>query len=39
LLAKEVNYLFEIEIPGATDYAPIVSSNKEFLQDLIKKID
>lgn len=35
LLKREVDYLFEIEIPLATDYSPIVSSSKEFLESIL----
>lgn len=31
LLKEKVNYLFEIEIPGSLDYAPIISPNRDFL--------
>lgn len=36
LLKNECNYLFEINIPSATDYGTIISSNKEFLESLIE---
>ena len=41
LLLKECDYLFEINIPSATDYGTIISSNKEFLHRLLhnKEID
>ena len=41
LLLKECDYLFEIDIPSATDFGTIVSSNREFLQALLdnKEID
>jgi len=35
MLKKEVDYLFEIEIPYPADYAPIVSPDKEFLQSIL----
>lgn len=37
LLKDKIEYLFELEMPGAVDYAPIVSSDIEFLKELIKK--
>lgn len=41
LLAKECDYLYEIDIPSATDYGTLISSNREWLQSLIdnKEID
>lgn len=38
LLKEKVDYLFELEMPGAIDYAPIISPNREFLNNIIKKI-
>ncbi|RYF85392.1 MAG: hypothetical protein EON98_06715 [Chitinophagaceae bacterium] len=35
LLSKECDYLFEIDIPSATDYGTLVSSDKSFLQSLL----
>ena len=37
LLKNKVDYLFELELPGAIDYAPLVSPNIEFLETVIKK--
>jgi len=37
LLKSKLSYLFEIEIPGATDYAPLISSNISFLHSVIEK--
>lgn len=37
LLKSKVDYLFELELPGATDYAPLVSPNIEFLENVIKQ--
>ncbi|MEK6153136.1 hypothetical protein WIW50_07750 [Flavobacteriaceae bacterium 3-367] len=34
LLKKEVDYLFEIEIPYPSDYSPIVSPSEEFLKSI-----
>lgn len=39
LLSKEADYLFEVEIQSATDYAPIVSSSKQFLESLLINYD
>lgn len=39
LLTKECDYLFEIEIPSATDYGSIVSSNKGYLESLLGSPD
>ena len=35
LLLKECDYLFEIDIPSATDYGTLVSCNRDFLQSLL----
>lgn len=35
LLAKECDYLFEIDLPQATDYGTLVSSNRDYLQSLL----
>ena len=35
LLLKECDYLFEIDIPSATDYGTLVSSNRNYLQSLL----
>jgi hypothetical protein len=35
LLLKECDYLFEIDIPSATDYGTLISSNKNYLQSII----
>ena len=39
LLKSKIDYLFELEMPGATDYAPLISPNIEFLNDVIKKMN
>ncbi len=41
LLSKECDYLFEIDIPSATDYGTLRSSNKVWLESLLidKNID
>lgn len=41
LLKKECDYLFEIDIPSATDYGTLISSDKAWLQSLLddKAID
>lgn len=36
ILRNECDYLFELDIPSATDYGTIVSSNKEYLENLMK---
>lgn len=38
LLRDRVDYLFEIEIPGASDYAPMVSCNLDFIESVLKKL-
>lgn len=38
LLKNKIDYLFELELPGATDYAPIISPSENFLQSLIEKL-
>ncbi len=35
LLKKECDYLFEIDLPSAVDYGTLVSSNVDFLTDLL----
>lgn len=35
LLTEECDYLFHLDIPSATDYGTIVSSNKGYLQNLL----
>jgi hypothetical protein len=35
LLLKECDYLFEIDIPSATDYGTLISSNRDYLQSLL----
>jgi hypothetical protein len=35
LLSKECDYLFEIDLPSATDYGTLISPNKEWLQSLL----
>ncbi|HEX8313931.1 MAG TPA: hypothetical protein VF609_03000 [Flavisolibacter sp.] len=39
LLTNECDYLFEIDLPSATDYGTLVSSNKNFLQSLLDNKD
>ena len=41
LLRKECDYLFEVDIPSATDYGTLISSNRQWLQSLLddKRID
>ena len=39
LLKNKVDYLFELEMPGAIDYAPIVSPNIAYLQSVIDKFN
>jgi hypothetical protein len=36
LLKSKVDYLFEIEIPGAVDYSPIISPSIIFLEKVIR---
>lgn len=38
MLKTKVDYLFEIEIPGASDYSPIISPKKNFLEEVIQKL-
>lgn len=35
LLKNECDYLFEIDIPAATDYGTLISSDREYLQSLL----
>jgi hypothetical protein len=37
LLKEKVDYLFEIDIPGSADYAPIVSPSVDYLNNVIKQ--
>ena len=41
MLEKECDYLFEVDIPSATDYGILTSPNKDYLQSLLdnKEID
>ncbi|MEZ4919227.1 MAG: hypothetical protein R2792_08985 [Saprospiraceae bacterium] len=34
LLKKHLDYLFELDMPGASDYSPIISPNKAFLETI-----
>lgn len=36
ILRSECDYLFELDIPSATDYGTLISSNKEYLEKLMK---
>lgn len=36
MLKNTIDYLFEIEIPGASDYAPIISPDVRFLEKVVK---
>lgn len=38
LLKNKIDYLFELEMPGAADFAPIVSPNINFLISVIEKL-
>jgi hypothetical protein len=38
LLHKTVDYLFEVDIPGASDYAPMISPNRLFLESVIQRL-
>lgn len=35
MLKKEVDYLFELEMPGATDYTSIISPNRVLLEKVV----
>lgn len=37
LLQNKIDYLFELEMPGAVDFAPIISPNIKFLENVIRK--
>ncbi len=39
LLRDECDYLFEIDLPSATDYGTIVSSKRDYLQSLLDNIE
>lgn len=34
LLKSKIDYLYELEMPGATDYSPIVSPRRDYLENL-----
>jgi hypothetical protein len=38
LLLQKVDYLFELELRGAIDYAPLVSPNIKFLEQVVAKL-
>lgn len=38
LLREKIDYLFELEMPGAIDYAPLVSPSISFLERVISRI-
>ena len=38
LLKSKIDYLFEINMPGAIDYTPIVSPNRTFLENVVGKM-
>lgn len=38
LLKEKIGYLFELEMPGAIDYAPLISSNINFLKSVIDRL-
>lgn len=38
LLKNKIDYLFELEMPGAIDYAPIISPQVKFLENIIEKL-
>ena len=38
LLRSKIDYLFELEMPGAVDYAPIKSPHVDFLETVVKKL-
>jgi hypothetical protein len=35
LLKSKINYLYELDMPGAVDYSQIISSNKDYLERLL----
>lgn len=39
LLKKEIDYLFELDVPGASDYITIISPNIEFLKSIKEKFN
>ena len=39
LLKSKIDYLFELEMPGTIDYAPIISPNINYLENLIAKLN
>ena len=38
LLKNKIDYLFELEMPGAVDYAPLISPSIYFLENVINKL-
>lgn len=39
ILKNECDYLFEVDIPSATDYGTLISPNKVYLQSLLENTD
>lgn len=39
LLSNECDFLFELEIPSATDYGTLISNNRDYLQSLLDNPD
>ena len=38
LLKSKIDYLFELEMPGAIDYSPLISPNIDFLKNVIDRL-
>jgi hypothetical protein len=38
LLKNKIDYLFELEMPGAIDYAPLISPNINFLENVVDRL-
>jgi len=38
LLKSKLDYRLEVEIPGAADYAPLISSDRAFLEDVLNRL-
>lgn len=39
LLKSKIDYLFELDMPGAIDYSQIISPNREYLENLLDRVE
>lgn len=38
LLKKETDFLFEIDLPPSPDYTPVISPDRDFLEEVLTKL-